>query len=911
MKPNNSKNAIVMLAVLICLSALNPQLSAAPLGTAFTYQGRLNDGANPASGNYDLRFALYDGVTNGSAMAGPLTNAATAVSNGLFAVMLDAGPVFDGTALWLEIAVRTNGSSGDFTTLSPRQPLTLSPYAFYASKAGMAASAISATAVAANGVATASLQANAVTADKIADGTLTAADLSAVLASNTFWRQDGNGGTVAGTNFLGTTDNQPLEFKVNGVRAFRLEPSGSNPPNVIGGYSENYVAPGLSGVTISGGGSIGFPNSAGGDKATIGGGYKNTNNSFGGTLSGGIFSIIHSGATAATIGGGQGHTIQSNASSSTIAGGYGNQIQTGSQGATISGGAGNAIQSNSLYTAIGGGSGNTILSNVAWATIPGGRLITAGSSLTFAAGYRAKAMHPGAFVWADSTDADFASAGTNQFLIRASGGVGIGTNAPVSALHVNGTITAAAFAGDGAGLINLNASQLTAGTLPSAQLAGSYSEALTFSSAANSYTGSGAGLTDLNAAELTSGTVPDARLAASIARTNEVWLLEGNAGTKPGSQFLGTTDSQPLELKVNNVRALRIVPTVNDATHSNMVNVVGGSPANTIASGVYGSVIAGGGAGNYLGSSHSNTISADMSFLGGGIGNSIQIKATNAVLGGGCANVIQTNAFGAFLGAGYTNSIQTNSYCAFLGGGQNNSIQVNAKHSFLGSGYHNTVQQGAYQSFLGSGNYNTNGGACCMLPGGYMNLAGGDFSFAAGCFAKATNNGSFVWGDTYVGDVNSTNDNSVTMRASGGYRLFSNSGMTAGVYLAPGGSSWASISDRNAKKNFAAVDPVEVLDKLAAISIQRWNYKWEADDATPNLGPMAQDFKTAFYPGRDDKSITTLEYDGVALAAIQGLNRKLEEQRADNAALKRELAELKAMVQTLGRSFTSPSTSPN
>jgi hypothetical protein len=102
-------------------------------------------------------------------------------------------------------------------------------------------------------------------------------------------------------------------------------------------------------------------------------------------------------------------------------------------------------------------------------------------------------------------------------------------------------------------------------------------------------------------------------------------------------------------------------------------------------------------------------------------------------------------------------------------------------------------------------------------------------------------------------------------------------------------------------KNFASVDGGEVLEKLANIPIQRWNYKWEADDATPNLGPVAQDFKAAFYPGRDDKSITTLEYDGIELAAIQGLNQKLNEQDAEIQALKQSVAELKEALTRLAQ----------
>jgi hypothetical protein len=103
-------------------------------GTAFTYQGRLNDGGSPASGIYDLRFTIYDSTNSpGTVIAGPVTNSATAVSNGLFTVTLDFGSgVFAGNPRYLDIGVRTNGSPNPFTILSPRQPLTPTPYAIFA-----------------------------------------------------------------------------------------------------------------------------------------------------------------------------------------------------------------------------------------------------------------------------------------------------------------------------------------------------------------------------------------------------------------------------------------------------------------------------------------------------------------------------------------------------------------------------------------------------------------------------------------------------------------------------------------------------------------------------------------------------------------------------------------------------------
>lgn len=187
---------------------------------------------------------------------------------------------------------------------------------------------------------------------------------------------------------------------------------------------------------------------------------------------------------------------------------------------------------------------------------------------------------------------------------------------------------------------------------------------------------------------------------------------------------------------------------------------------------------------------------------------------------------------------------------------------------------------------------------CATIPGGRDNSAGANYAFAAGRRAKANHVGSFVWSDSGDADTASASANSVTFRAAGGVRFFSNAAMDAGVSLAgAGGTSWATISDRNVKKNFAAVDGQEVLDRLAALPMQRWNYRWEADGDVPHIGPMAQDFKAAFYPGRDDKSITTLEMDGVELAAIQGLNERLKEKDAQLAALEERLAALEQQLQ--------------
>jgi lysophospholipase L1-like esterase len=128
----NIQKLLVAGMVLCGLFALNS--FAFGQGTAFTYQGRLNNGANPANGTYDLTFSLFATNVGGGVVAGPITNSAIGVTNGLFITTLDFGGVFSGQNCWLDISVRTNGS-GAFTELHPRQPLTPAPYAIFANTA--------------------------------------------------------------------------------------------------------------------------------------------------------------------------------------------------------------------------------------------------------------------------------------------------------------------------------------------------------------------------------------------------------------------------------------------------------------------------------------------------------------------------------------------------------------------------------------------------------------------------------------------------------------------------------------------------------------------------------------------------------------------------------------------------------
>ena len=114
-------------------------------------------------------------------------------------------------------------------------------------------------------------------------------------------------------------------------------------------------------------------------------------------------------------------------------------------------------------------------------------------------------------------------------------------------------------------------------------------------------------------------------------------------------------------------------------------------------------------------------------------------------------------------------------------------------------------------------------------------------------------------------------------------------------------NAFITTSDRNAKESFAAVDPREILARVAAMPIQRWNFK--QDTETRHIGPMAQDFYAAFAVGADERHIATVDADGVALAAIQGLNKLLDEKEVALSALRADMEKMQAQIGVLERAL--------
>ncbi|HSU56877.1 MAG TPA: hypothetical protein VLT36_22650 [Candidatus Dormibacteraeota bacterium] len=194
----------------------------------------------------------------------------------------------------------------------------------------------------------------------------------------------------------------------------RLEPNGSSAPNVIGGAAINTAE-----ATVQG--------------AMIGAGYANTKKGNWSVIAGGTNNTTFPASDLSIIGGGNGNTIRPSAGASMIGGGKANTIQTNAYESTIGGGYNNTIQPGADHSTPGGGCSNT--NSASDATVPEGDKNVAGTN-SFAAGHRAKATYTGSFVWADSTEADFSTTGTKQFVIRAAGGVGIGVTNPAGQLHV-------------------------------------------------------------------------------------------------------------------------------------------------------------------------------------------------------------------------------------------------------------------------------------------------------------------------------------------------------------------------------------------------------------------------------------------------------------------------------------------
>jgi len=357
---------------------------------------------------------------------------------------------------------------------------------------------------------------------------------------------------------------------------------------------------------------------------------------------------------------------------------------------------------------------------------------------------------------------------------------------------------------------------------------------------------------------------------------------------------------------------------------------IGGGVSNKVT-GFYGTISRGDGnlATDYLGfigGGQSNRANGFSATVAGGTFNAALNHA--AAIGGGKSNLVSGD-FSTIAG-GQNNTVLSDR--SFIGGGQlNTASQIYAVvgggsdngatgiHSVVGGGQGNTAS--GNDSFVGGGSQNVASGGSAVVAGGLDNIAAGNQSFAGGTHARAAHDGSFVWASGAGTTFSSAVDNEFAARAiqfrfyvsdlsslrviPGGTTVTGTFQLNGGMNVTSGATFGANVnapsfngsSDRNAKQDFAEVNGREVLAKVVAMPIQMWNYKQDA--ATRHIGPMAQDFHAAFGVGIDEKHIATVDADGVALAAIQGLNEVVKEKDAKIAALQQRLESLEKAVSAL------------
>jgi hypothetical protein len=221
----------------------------------------------------------------------------------------------------------------------------------------------------------------------------------------------------------------------------------------------------------------------------------------------------------------------------------------------------------------------------------------------------------------------------------------------------------------------------------------------------------------------------------------------------------------------------------------------------------------------------------------------------------------------------------------------------------------NTIASGTYSVAMGNasralsvgavaiGNTTTaNGQGAVAL--GHRSTADADYAVAIGQRASANGHtGAIVLADASTTDsLEASANNQFSVRAAGGYRLYTNATTTTGMQMNAGGSSWVVISDRNRKQDFLSIDGEDLLARLRLVPVTTWRYRDEEDRSVLHIGPMAQDWQRAFGFSRDGTTINMSDFDGVNLAAVQALARRTEALQAENAELRARLERLEALV---------------
>lgn len=453
-----------ILTSIACLLLVGPGWAQ---GTAFTYQGRLNDSNGPVTGLFDFEFRIFDAAAAGTDLSDPpVLLEDLGVTNGLFTASLSFEGAFTGADRFLEISVRPASSPGAYTRLSPRQPVTSTPYALRAKateglryQGANQSLAVGASAEAMGG---ASLAAGA--------GTLAGGDYAVALGDSTFatghsamsvgldslaaGAQSFAGGTRARAQHDGAfvwADGQTGDFTSTGPNQFLIRAEGGVGIGTGSPQSLLHVRSSFAHAELS---------LESGDTDGHRWGIRSADASADPASSHSFQVIDHKTGTrllnlstnyAVALGTSRATNVGATAagSESQALGAHG----TAMGGASTASGFGSTAlgyvsvasgdHSTAMGTSTASGHSSTAMGFMSTASgsfsMAVGNNNVASGNYSVALGAGAQAAHAGTFVWADTTAPSFSSSADNQFLIRAAGGVGIGTGAPATKLHVSDT----------------------------------------------------------------------------------------------------------------------------------------------------------------------------------------------------------------------------------------------------------------------------------------------------------------------------------------------------------------------------------------------------------------------------------------------------------------------------------------